>query len=295
MDSPSFPGGRRRGEPDDTRQGPVAERTNGTPTHATVDEGAVERLNAASALLQEDGHERDAIELASPLVRVFQAAEDYDHLVDCLFLIGEAYYHLGDWPNAEQYMSRAAELGYRYFRDEMSSYPLKVVGEAQFEQGKEEEALSTFRERLHILRRENDVEELGGALFDVGGLLVNTGQFDDALVMLQEARRVIGTRIAELEREGGSDDDGTLEALRVDEGETLYHIAIAYYRSGNLEEAQTYLKRSHQHFSRLSADMQEQVSDRIVSVLDDLVQVSESLEDFASAELYRRLRDELNL
>ena len=41
--------------------------------------------------------------------------------------------------------------------------------------------------------------------------------------------------------------------------------------------------------------MQEQVSDRLVAVLDDLVQVSETLEDYAAAELYRRKRDELNL
>ena len=286
------------------RKGPVDPHSNGTPARGLVDAAAAAELKEASELLAEEGRERDVIDMCVPLLRTFEHNEDYDHLVDCLFTIGEACYHLGDWPNAEKYMARAAELGYRYFKDEMSSYPLKVVGEAQFEQGKEEAALATFRERLHLLRREDNVDELGSALFDVGGMLVNTGHYDDAIAMLREAYRVLGTRRAELERQlsgedgaGSEDDDlpGAVEALKVDEAETLYHIAIANYRKDDLEEALVFLRRALERFSELSEDMQEQVSDRIVAVLDDLVQVSETLEDYASAEVYRRRRDELNL
>jgi tetratricopeptide (TPR) repeat protein len=292
------------------RKGPVDPHSNGTPARGLVDEAAVAELKEASELLAEEGRERDVIDMCVPLLRTFEHNEDYDHLVDCLFTIGEACYHLGDWPNAERYMSRAAELGYRYFKDEMSSYPLKVVGESQFEQGKEEAALATFRERLHMLRREDNVDELGPALFDVGGMLVNTGHYDDAIAMLREAYRVLGTSRAELERQlsgehgaGGparDDDDEedlpeAIEALKVDEAETLYHIAIANYRKDDMDEAAVFLRRALERFSGLSEDMQEQVSDRIVAVLDDLVQVSETLEDYASAELYRRRRDELNL
>jgi tetratricopeptide (TPR) repeat protein len=189
----------------------------------------------------------------------------------------------------------------------MSSYPLKVVGESQFEQGKEDAALATFRERLHILRREENIDELGGALFDVGGMLVNTGHYDDAIVMLKEGYRVIGTRRADLERrasgEHGAEEDEEatagelaeqIEALMVDEGETLYHLAIANYRKDDLDEALVFLRRAYTRFSELTAEMQESVSDRIVAVLDDLVQVSESVEDYAAAELYRRKRDDLN-
>jgi tetratricopeptide (TPR) repeat protein len=298
------------------RKGPVDPRSNGTPARGLVDAAAAAELKRASELLADEGRERDVIDLCVPLLRTFEHNEDYDHLVDCLFTIGEACYHLGDWPNAEKYMSRAAELGYRYFKDEMSSYPLKVVGEAQFEQGQEEAALATFRERLHLLRRENDIEELGPALFDVGGMLVNTGHYDDAIAMLREAYRVLGTRRAELEREllGGGipgedfedtdegvpateDDDlpEMIESLKVDEAETLYHVAIAHFRKDELEEAGVFLRRALERFGELSEERQEEVSDRIVAVLDDLVQVSETLEDFPSAELYRRKRDDLNL
>ncbi len=296
------------------RKGPVDPHTNGTPARGLVDTDAVQKLAQAGTLLADEGSERDVIDMCVPLLRTFEKNEDYDHLVDCLFTIGEACYHLGDWPNAEKYMSRAAELGYRYFKDEMSSYPLKVVGESQFEQGKEEEALASFRERLHILRREQDIEELGPALFDVGGMLVNTGSYDDAITMLGEALQMIGTRRAYVERqlagdagqdiprddweeeEGGVDaTEELVESLKVDEGETLYHIAIANYRKDDLEQAAVFLRRALTRFSELSEEMQEQVSDRIVAVLDDLVQVSETLEDYAAAEIYRLRRDELNL
>jgi hypothetical protein len=93
------------------RKGPVDPHSNGTPARGLVDEAAVARLRQATDLLADEGRERDVVDMCVPLLRTFEQNEDYDHLVDCLFTIGEACYHLGDWPNAEKYMGRAAELG----------------------------------------------------------------------------------------------------------------------------------------------------------------------------------------
>jgi tetratricopeptide (TPR) repeat protein len=272
------------------KTGAVDKRANGTPAKGRVDEEAVGRLGEAERLLRDDDREAECIAVARPLLKVFEQNEDFDHLVDCLFLIGEAYFYMNDWERAEQYMSRAAELGYRYFADEMSSYPLKVVGESQFEQKKPEAALATFRERVQILRKQNDMDELPGALFDVGGMLINLGQFDEAIAMLSDAKQSNEQRLKQLEDEGED-----TEGAQVDQGEITYHIAIAYFQQGDMHTARGWLEQALTAFEAVGEEMQDEVSDRIVSVLDDLVTVSENTGDEAAAARYRARRDELNI
>jgi tetratricopeptide (TPR) repeat protein len=274
--------------------GQVDGSANGQPTAGKVDTQAVAELERASALLAEDGKEREALRAALPLVEIFEADEDYDHLVDCLFLVGEAYYHLAEWANAEQFMQLAADLGYRYFADEMSSYPLKVVGEAQFEQNKPEAALATFTERVQKIRAANETSELPGALFDVGGLLINLGREQEALPKLAEAAEANRVEAAALTAAGATASEEDKEANRIDQAEIAYHSAIANFHLEQYDEAYTSLQEAYKEFTGLSVEAQHELSDRLVAVLDDLVLVCEKLGLATEQAQYQAERDKLN-
>jgi tetratricopeptide (TPR) repeat protein len=272
----------------------VDKQGNGQPAQAKVDPDAVARLEAAEAAFAEDGKERDAIAQALAVLPAFENTTDYDHLVDCLFLLGEAYYYVGEWANAEKYMSRAADLGFRYFADEMSSYPLKVIGESQHQLGRDEEALASFQERVQKLRKSSDGSDLASALFDVGGILINLGREEEALPVLQEALQANNTRAAEINTPGSNADDSEREGNVIDHAEINYHIAIAYFRQEKYADALTYLNEAYSFFNSVQQAGKHDMQDRLVSVLDDLVVTNEQLGHTADAEKYRAERDKLN-
>ena len=274
--------------------GQVDGSSNGQPSAADIDPQAVAELDRANTLLAEDGREREALRAALPLVEIFEAGEDYDHLVDCLFLIGEAYYHLGEWANAEQFMQLAADLGYRYFADEMSSYPLKVVGEAQFEQNKPEAALATFQERVQKIRASGESEELPGALFDAAGLLINLGRESEALPKLAEAAEANRAVGEELNAPGSTASAMDKEANRVDQAEIAYHTAIACFHLEQYDDAFAFLKEAYAEFNGLGESTKAEVNDRLVAVLDDLMLVCEKLGKDMEHGLYQAERDKLN-
>jgi tetratricopeptide (TPR) repeat protein len=274
--------------------GQVDGSANGQPTAGKVDPQAAAELDRASKLLAEDGKEREALRVALPLVEVFESGEDYDHLVDCLFLVGEAYYHLADWANAEQFMKLASDLGYRYFPDEMSSYPLKVVGESQFEQNKPEDALATFTERVQKIRAANDTEDLAGALFDAAGMLINLGRETEALPKLEEAAQVNRTVAEQLNAPGSTASAEDKAANSIDQAEIAYHTAIAHFHLEQYNDAYTLLKEAYTGFNALGAADKAEMKDRVVAVLDDLVVVCEKLGLAAEQAQYQAERDKLN-
>jgi len=283
--------GRSGGTPD---SGAVDGKSNGQPAKMLVDDEAVAKLEEADKIFKEEGREREAIELALSVLPTFENGKDYDHLVDCVFLLGEAYYYLGDWTNALAYMQRAADLGYRYYPDDMSTYPLKVIGECQFELGDNAAALATFQERVQKLRKANDTMELPGALFDVGGVLINLGREQDALPVLTEALDANNKRAAELAKPGSKAGDEERAANVVDHAEIIYHLAIAHYHLQQHDEAKKQLDEAYSLFNGIQEGGKTDVKDRLVSVLDDLVLVSEKLGDTKAADKYRRLRDGFN-
>ena len=272
----------------------VDKQGNGQPAQATVDPEAVAKLEEAEKIFGEDGREREAITAALAVLPSFENGNDYDHLVDCLFLLGEAYYYLGEWANAEKHMQRAADLGYRYFADQMSSYPLKVVGESQFEQKKFDQALATFQERVQKLRKAADLTELGGALFDVGGMLINLGREEEALGVLAEALDANNKRAAELSKPGSGATEEERTGNVVDHAEITYHLAIGNFRLEQYAEAKTYLEQAYSFFGSIQQGGTLDVADRLVAVLDDLVVVNEQLGNTADADKYRRERDRYN-
>lgn len=274
--------------------GQVDGSSNGQPSAGNVDPAAVADLERASELLVEEGKERDALRIALPLVEKFEQNEDYDHLVDCVFLIGEAYYHLGEWENAEQFMQLAADLGYRYFSDQMSSYPLKVVGECQYELGKMEAALATFQERVSKIRRSDEDDQLAGALFDVASLQINLEQEQSALNTLSQALVANDEYYATLTAPGSEATADERNANRVDHAEITYHQAIANFRLDNQNAALDHLRDALAEYTSLPQAVQDDFSDRIVAVLTDLVAVCENLEMAEEAEQYRAERDKLN-
>jgi tetratricopeptide (TPR) repeat protein len=285
-----------QGGGDDTgiRNGPVDKGANGQPAVGKVDAAAVAELAKAEEIVGQEGKERDAIAIALPLVATFEKNEDYDHLAECCSLIGEAYYYTGDWPNAEKYMGQAADIGYRFFAGEMSTFPLKVVGEAQFQQQKYDEALSTFQRRVQILRKANDKEDLASALFDVGGVLINLGREEEALGVLNEAETACKARAAELSKSGSGAKPEDRLGNTIDHAEILYHIGIANYHLEKLDLALASIEQAYGLLSKLDPATQTEVQDRLVAMLDDLVMISEKQGKTADAERYRKVRDNLN-
>jgi len=276
------------------RQGAVDKGSNGQPSAGKVDQAAVDSLSKAEQAMSKDGEEQQAISLALPLIETFRSNEDYDHLAECLSLIGEAYYYLGDWANAEKYMSQAADVGFRYFPDDMSTFPLKVIGESQFQQKKYDESLATFQRRVQLLRKMGDTVELPSSLFDVGGVLINLNREAEAVPVLQEAETAVKARAAELAKPGSGATPEDRNGNTVDHAEILYHLAIAEYHQDKLSEALGYLNQAYKLFKSIDESGLAEVQDRLVAVLDDLVLVNERLGNTNDADAFRAERDALN-
>ena len=272
----------------------VNSQSNGQPVQGKVDEAAVAELERARELFEADGSERDVIRICLGLVETFEENKDYDHLVDAMFLCGDAYYYLGEWSNAERYMQDASDLGHQYFSDAMSTYPLKVIGECQFEQEKYDEALGTFQERVQLLRLKDSEHELAAALFDVAGLMINLGREEEAIEILTEALKVNNDIAGELSKAGSGATEEQRTGNVVDHAEIVYHLAIANFRLDRLADAAKYLEKAESFFRSIHESGKFDVKDRLVSVLDDLVLVNESLNNMDTAEKFRKQRDELN-
>jgi tetratricopeptide (TPR) repeat protein len=275
-------------------QGPVDSKSNGQPTSGDVDEQAVADLARANELFTQEGKEQEALSLALQLYQGFRENEDYNNLVDCAFLIGEASYYLGEWQQASFYMQQAWDFGTRYFEDQMSSYPLKVIGECQFELGQQDDALRTFQERVQWLRKHEDVSELAGALFDVGGMLINTGREEDGLLALNEARSVNNERAAAMSKPDSGATDEERDANVVDHAEITYHLAIGNYRLGRYQQARDFLEEARAFFISIQQGGRYNVEDRLVAVLDDLVLTCTELGDDDAAADYAHERDTYN-
>ena len=272
--------------------GPVDGKSNGVPVAGTTNSQAVAELERAQELFRADDREKEALAVALPLVEVFRSANDFDHLVDTVFLIGDCYYYDGDWANAERYMREAADLGYRYFPEQMSSYPLKVVGESQYEQGKLEESLATFRERVSKVRK-SETDELAGALFDVAALMINTGEYQASLQVLGEAlqeNKAYSQRLADDPASSAADRIGA----SMDAAEIIYHAGVANFHMDKFEEAYGFIKEALAIFDTINGREGFNLNDRQVTLLDELVTICEKLGKTDEAEEYRMKRDNLN-
>lgn len=276
-------------------QGPVDSGSNGQPTAGKVDDAAVKELQRAKDMFdKQDGQEKEAMNIALGLHDTFKSNEDYSNLVDCSFLIGEAAYYLGEWQTSRLYMQEAWDLGTRYFEDTMSSYPLKVIGESEFELGDSDAALKTFTERVQWLRKHEDKSELAGALFDVGGMLINVDRAEDGLTALSEARTVNNELAADMAKPDSGATQEEKDANVVDHAEITYHMAIGNYRLGRYDTALKYLEEARAFFVSIQQAGRYDVKDRLVAVLDDLVLTCTQLGDTDKADQYQRERDSYN-
>jgi len=268
--------------------------TNGQPDGGWVGSAADADLEHAYDLMAEDGREREVIAICERLLPTLQDGDDASSTVDCLFLLGEAHYYLNEWAKAEGYMQQAYDLGMTTFADEMSTYPLKVIGECQFEQGNNDQALATFRQRVAVLREQDDAIDLPGALFDVGSTLINLGREEEAIDVLTEALGANDERAAILKDDPDHATDEARAGTVVDHAEITYHLAIANFHLERYDVARTFLEQAYTFFTSIQESGFYDVSDRLVSVLDDLVLVNEELGDNLAASRYQRERDTLN-
>ncbi|MCB1217361.1 tetratricopeptide repeat protein [bacterium] len=272
--------------------GPVDGKSNGVPTQPLSNTQAIAELEHAQELFRMDNREKDALDAALPLEQVFRDANDFDHLVDCVFLLGDCYYFFQDYEKAISYMREAADLGYRYFPDQMSPYPLKVIGESQYELGRYEESLATFKERVSKVRRDLP-DELHGALFDQAALMINTGDYQAALAVLGESLQENKKLSARLAADPDS-SPGERVGASMDAAEIIYHAGVANFHLEKLAEAKAFIREALAIFDSVDGKDEVDVRDRRVTLLDELVQISEALGETEDAEQYRARRDELN-
>jgi tetratricopeptide (TPR) repeat protein len=255
---------------------------------------AVTELDQAQELMAQDGHEREALAAALKLITQFEQAKDDEHLAECLTLVGEGYYFTGDWLNTLKFMQRAWDTGTRAFGDEMSTYPLKVIGEAQFELKQYDPSLATFQQRLAILRQRADVEELAGALYDTASLLARLERYTEALPLLAEAGAANNKRLELLNAPDSGAKPEEHEAVTVDGAEIALLAAEINIQQKQDGPARTELEQALAAFNSLPAASQHEHADRMVSVLDHLVAICEASGDTTAAASYRAERDRLN-
>lgn len=262
-----------------------------------VDARAVAELERAEQLYADSDNPQEALRIALAQVEAFQQTEDYDHLVDCLFLIGNCYFELGEWAKAESFMTNANELGWKLFPEQMGTGALKIIGESQFNQDKFDAALITFRERVSKLKAQGaelDQSELAGALFDAAGVLINLDRAAEAMALLSEAQQANAAHAAFLAKPDSGAQQDDKDANLKDRAEILYHQAIALFRQNKFADCRVKLEDALKDFEAVQATRRMDVRDRLVVVLDDLVVTCEKLDDNAAAEQHRARRDQLN-
>jgi tetratricopeptide (TPR) repeat protein len=230
-------------------------------------------------------------------VEKFQQNKDNDHLVDCLFLVGNCYYELGEWANAEKFMTMCSELGNRYFPDEMGSAPLKIIAESQYQQQKFDDALKTFQARVQKIQKQGsnaDQGELAGALFDVAGLMINMDRAAEAFPLLQQAETANSVAATALNKAGSTATQADKDANIQDRAEIVYHQGIALFRQDKFAECRPKLESALSLFDGVQNGGRSDVKDRLVAVLDDLVVVCDKLNDKAASDKFKARRDALN-
>jgi tetratricopeptide (TPR) repeat protein len=265
-------------------------------TGSKQDARAIAELERAEQLYAEDKLQ-EALKLALAQVEPFQKVQDYDKLVDCLFLIGNCYYELGDWAKAESFMINANELGWKMFPDQMGTGALKIIAESQFNQDKVDAALITYRQRVSKLLEQGsnvDQSELAGAHFDVAQALIVLARPAEALSPLSDALQANTAHQAALARPDSGATQDARDANQLDRAEIIYHQAIAYFRQDKLQDCLSRLDAALKEFDAVQASGRLDVRDRLVAVLDDLVVTSEKLGDNTKAAQHRARRDALN-
>jgi tetratricopeptide (TPR) repeat protein len=243
--------------------------------------------------IDQDGMERQTVSAAMKLIPAFESKQDNAHLAECLTLIGEGCYRTGQWASAEKYMRRAWDVGLRAFGNDMSTFPLKVLGEAEYEQHQYDSSLSAFTQRVQVLRERGGDVELPGALFDEASMLTNLDRAAEALPLLQEALVLNASRVQALQADTEA-DPGERQAAVVDSAEIAFQLALTDMALGKNADARPYLEQANTTFRSLPLAAQQEYADRLVAVLDHLVMLCEQLGEAQLAETYRAERDALN-
>jgi tetratricopeptide (TPR) repeat protein len=256
----------------------------------------VQLLVKAEQLYAEQDKPKEALRIAEPLVKDFERAKDWDHLVDALFLIGQCYYELGEWKKAQDAMQRAQDLGTQHFPGDMGTGALKVIGECQYEQKDYAAALATYQSRVAGLQQEGaaaDQGDLAGALYDEAALLVDLDRAPEALPLLDQAVEANAAQ-AKAQAADKAADQESKDANAIDGAEIVYMQAVANFKQDQLDEAKARLEQALGLFQAVQGAGREDVADRLVSVLDDLVIIAEKQNDTPAADKYRQQRDALN-
>jgi glycosyltransferase A (GT-A) superfamily protein (DUF2064 family) len=116
---------------------------------------------------------------------------------------------------------------------------------------------------------------------------------DEALPLLQQAETANQAAGATLAKDTAATQEDK-DANAIDRAEIVYHQAIALFRQTKLAECRPKLESALGLFTAVQNAGREDVGDRMVAVLDDLVQVCDSLGDKAASDKYKAQRDKLN-
>ncbi len=107
----------------------------------------------------------------------------------------------------------------------MSTYPLKVIGDCQFELKRPQEGAGHLHRARAAHRKQEDNDDLAGALFDVGSMQIVLGKLAEARQNLLEAKQSNEAWAKELASDPATTADER-DGNAVDQGEILFHLAV---------------------------------------------------------------------
>lgn len=240
----------------------------------------------ASAVLRRLGDYPGALEEALTALNLYQTHQDHLGVADALARLSYLYVHLGDYEQAEKF-SLKAYSEFEAIRS-LDVYKFSIpnsLAMAYFHQKKYTEALDIYTNEVDFLREKNIKSELATALNNLGTVLMELDQLDDAETLVTEALQL------------------NMETnLRYGELNTLFTLGEIEEKRKNYEKAIDYFSQSlEKATANQIGHIIYELHDRLATVYENLGQTElafthlkkyrETREPLFKAESLNRMRD----
>ncbi|MCB0102013.1 MAG: tetratricopeptide repeat protein [Anaerolineales bacterium] len=229
----------------------------------------------ASAVLRRLGDYPGALEEALTALNLYQTHQDHLGVADALARLSYLYVHLGDYEQAEKF-SLKAYSEFEAIRS-LDVYKFSIpnsLAMAYFHQKKYKEALDIYSSEVDFLRKKNIKSELATALNNLGSVLMELDQLDNAETLVTEALQL-----------------NVETNLRYGELNTLFTLGEIEEKRKNYEKAIDYFSRSLEKATanQIGHTIYE-LHDRLATVYENLGQINLA---FAHLKKYRETREPL--
>jgi len=170
---------------------------------------------------------KEAEEYFKSSLEIAREIGDYKREGIALNNIGQIYSSLREYDKALQYLENSLKIA-REIKDQVGEGPtLNNIGQIYLNKGMYDTALQYLEDSLKISQAVGDYTEIGTTLNNIGQIYSSKGAYDKALEYLKSSLRVA--------RGVGN---------RAGEGASLNNISQIYYRQGNYDQALNYLEVS---------------------------------------------------